>query len=819
MFMIMTVLLLFVPFVEKADAYGITNQEKVVDVGKDHFVVLKEDGSVWSWGDNTYGQMGSDAPSASYKSPLQVKKPDGNRFMNATAVVAGAYHTVVLEDGKVWTWGMNSYGQLGYSSTIISGKTKAGENNEQPTEVPGLPKIIAIAAGDYHTLAVAEDGTVWAWGRNAFGQLGRAGLADSSTPLQVTGAADIIAVAAGAEHSLALTSDGKVFGWGRNTVGQLGNNETKHVNITATQVSGLTNIMEIAAGDNHSYALKQTDSTIWAWGSNTYGQLGDGGKENKLVPVQVKGISDVAVISSGDNHAIALKADGTVWTWGRNTYSTASFPASNRTAPIQIRGLSDAVAIGGGGGRNGTDSYTLAVHRNGTLWYWDSWSADTTTQEPIFNQIAGIEQVKQPLEYPFVQRDQVLFRYDGKPGTEAVTVSGSFNDWVDIPLTDADGDNMWELQVSLPSGEYHYGFKVNGQWTVDPLNRKKTMNGLNPLSVLTVAPYAKVSPTINGSEVTFTYSSYDYNGKLEKKLDPDGLDSDPYPDQVGANTEYVAVVGNFSNGEEEIPMKKLANNTWVLTKTLKPGNYLYSYIVRDSTSKSPYSEKRNDPLNPNLQTNSITGIVRNTFTVSELLPTNIPVTGISLSKGPTLDLVVGEIESVQETIMPANASNKSVTWASTAKEVVQVDENGQMTAHAPGTAVIICTTANGKTAYLTVTVNPKDNALSYPRVGYKIIPAKTGVDPNKVWIVQFSKAIDENSLVLNTVAVVDATGENVHIARRVLPNDPTKIEVRLADGYQYKPGATYYLFIEKTVKTTTGVPLKEPVQMKFTIKL
>ena len=118
------------------------------------------------------------------------------------------------------------------------------------------------------------------------------------------------------------------------------------------------------------------------------------------------------------------------------------------------------------------------------------------------------------------------------------------------------------------------------EWTPDPLNRNKTMDNFgSPFSVLNVSPYATEGPIINGKNVTFTYSSYDYNKILE----------------LDAKTDYVAVVGNFSNWEE-IPLEKQPNNTWAITKTIEPGDYYYSFIVRD-LSMSPNAEKRNDPLN------------------------------------------------------------------------------------------------------------------------------------------------------------------------------------------------------------------------------
>lgn len=774
---------LVAPFPKVAGAYSGVNHEKVVDAGKNHFVVLKDDGSVWSWGDNTYGQLGAGGGGTS---PAPITKTDGNRLLKIKAIAVGGYHTVALdEDGTVWTWGRNSYGQLAQPIT-------SPYKNDNPTPVKLPEPVIAIAAGDNHTLAVTESGDVWAWGRNAFGQLGE-NSGDSSTPVKVSGLSGIVAVAAGAEHSVALQSDGTVWTWGRNTTGQLGNGETTDVNNTPRKVPGLTNIMEIAAGDNHTLALKQDGTTIWAWGSNAYGQLGDGGREDKLYPIQVQGINGVTSIAAGDNHTIALKNDGTVWEWGRN----ASGIGTSRSTPVQIKGASNMVSIGGGGG---ADSFTLTVRQDGTVWSWNSTSSDPTTKEPVMNQVQGINSVRQQVEFPFVQGGQVLFRYYGDNSTKSVKVNGSFNNWVDLPLTNV-GNNVWELQIPLKSGEYNYGFIVNGKWMPDPLNRNKTVDNFgNPLSVLKVLPYAIEGPIINGKNVTFSYNSFDYGGMLE----------------LSARTEYVAVIGSFSNWEE-IPLERQPNNTWSITKTLEPGDYYYSFVVRDA-SVSPNTEKRNDLLNSDLESNSITGISRNKFHVSELLPNTVPVSGITLNRGPLLDLVVGEQETVRETVNPSNASNKNVNWTSSNPNIVNVDDNGKLTAISKGTAVIICTSVDGgKTVMITVTVNEQDNAVSYPRVGYKDYGSNTGVISNKVWRVKFNQPLDRNSLVPDNVYILNESGIKVPLAY-ILQSDEKTLEIRLADGFRYSPGASYYLFIEKGVKTIYGSPLNQPIQMKFTVQ-
>lgn len=790
------------PVSQTAEAYGVTKHEAVVDVGKNHFLVLKEDGSVWGWGDHKYGQLGANGSTTS--TPIPIQEENGNRLLNIKAIAAGGNHSVALfekidKDGKlitkVLTWGDNTFGQLGHSLDNSMSKL--------PQEVVGLTtRIIAIAAGDNHTLAVDESGQVWAWGRNAFGQLGL-GEKDKNnfspeplkTPVKVKGLPNsIVAVATGAEHSVALDSNGTVWAWGRNTAGQLGNGTTTNVNPEPTEVLGLSNIVEIAAGANHTLALKQDSTNVYAWGSNAYGQLGDGGLESKLRPVQVKDMSKVKMVASGDNHTITVKEDGTVWMWGKNTSGTGS----SRTTPIEVKGLINAIAIGGGG-----DSNTLAVKDDGTVWQWDQSSSDPTTKEPIFKKVSGIDEVMKKSEFPFVQGSQVLFRYIGNYTTSSVEVYGSFNNWESIPL-DKISVNTWQLQVELQPGQYIYGFKVDGEWTVDPLNPDKTVEikDGSPYSVLKVAPYAVEGPVISNKDVTFTYSSFDYNGLLE----------------LDAKTTYVAVKGDFTEWRE-VPLTKQTNNVWTLKQTLESGDHAYSFVVSDART-GPNKEERNDPLNPNIGTNAVTNISRNLFYVTEDILSKVPVTGVTISKGTNLELVVGETTSLNATVLPTNATNKNVSWSSNKPSVVSVNETGKLIAHTAGEATIIVSTVDGgKTAFVNVKVEKKDDAIPYPRVGYKNEGDRTGVSPTRVWKINFNQALDSTSLNENTVYVMNESGIKMPLGYQLSNNDET-LEIRLQNGYQYGKGENYYLFIEKTVKTKNGgVQLKEPVQMKFTIQL
>jgi alpha-tubulin suppressor-like RCC1 family protein len=207
--------------------------------------------------------------------------------------------------------------------------------------------ITAITRGNWHSLALTSDGTVWAWGRNSWGQLGNGTWNNSNVPVQVSGLTGITAIAAGAAYSLALKSDGTVWTWGDNGDGQLGNRTWDNSNLPV-QVSGLTGITTIAAGDSHSLALKN-DGTVWAWGYNRHGQLGNGTNKDSNVPVQVSGLTGITAISAaGDSHSIALKNDGTIWAWGDNgDGELGNGTNKDSNVPVQVSGLIGVTTIAG----------------------------------------------------------------------------------------------------------------------------------------------------------------------------------------------------------------------------------------------------------------------------------------------------------------------------------------------------------------------------------------------------------------------------------------------------------------------------------------
>jgi alpha-tubulin suppressor-like RCC1 family protein len=282
---------------------------------------------------------------------------------HAAHIAAGGAHTIALkQDGTLWAWGWNEYGQLGIGSADL-------DAHPTPVQVGTNNTWTAVAAGWAHTMALKADGTLWAWGWNSAGQLGN-GSADGNlsivahpTPIQIVIAINTkkwTAVATGGEHTIALKEDGTLWAWGLNASGQLGNG-TRDNQLQPVQIAGTT-WTSVAAGGDHTIVLKD-DGTLWAWGLNAYGQLGDGTTDDQLKPVQIAGTTWTNV-TAGGAHTIALKTDGTLWAWGWNEYGQlGDGTTDDQLKPVQIAGTTWTNVTAGG-------AHTIARMANGTLWAW-----------------------------------------------------------------------------------------------------------------------------------------------------------------------------------------------------------------------------------------------------------------------------------------------------------------------------------------------------------------------------------------------------------------------------------------------------------------
>ncbi len=331
---------------------SLTNVIATAAGGYRHSMALKDDGTLWLWGSNFYGQLGNGTNTSS-NIPVQLIG-FGSSF---SSIAAGYGHSLALNGGIIQAWGMNGAGQLG----IAFGNTT---DTNSPFLVSSLSGITAIAAGDQHSLALHADGTLWSWGFNGAGQLGDGTNTYSTVPVPVNSLTGITAIAGGYGHSMALKNDGTVWIWGFNSNGQLGNGTSgfgTETNVPA-QLTALSGIVAIEAGDYHSLALKN-DGTIWTWGLNQYGQLGNGTIVDSNVPVQVGSLTGIAAIAGGYAHSVALRNDGTVWAWGRNNWGQLGDGTNTDShLPTQVMGLCQIAT----GVVEGTDDASFGIFPNPT---------------------------------------------------------------------------------------------------------------------------------------------------------------------------------------------------------------------------------------------------------------------------------------------------------------------------------------------------------------------------------------------------------------------------------------------------------------------
>ncbi len=298
-----------------------------VDGGTTHSLTATEDGSVWGWGNNYYGQLG-DGSTTDSLIPVQISGLAGVR-----QVSAGRGHSLALmENGTVWAWGWNSRGQLGDGTQTW---------RSTPVQVPDLTDIKAVSAGYYHSLALKNDGTVWAWGGNTSGQLGDGTWSMRKSPVRVLYLSDVKAVSAGSFHSLALKEDGSVWAWGLNSSGQLGINTTES-SPDPVQVTALNEVAAVAAGGLHSLAVK-SDGTVLAFGSDGLAPTED------LTPVAVAGLTGVISATAGESSSFVMCDDRSLWAWGSNYSGTlGDGTTEERHTPVRVLCPAGIIAIGAG---------------------------------------------------------------------------------------------------------------------------------------------------------------------------------------------------------------------------------------------------------------------------------------------------------------------------------------------------------------------------------------------------------------------------------------------------------------------------------------
>ncbi len=319
-----------------------------------HSLLLKSNGSLWSTGWNLYGQLGNSNYATAY--PYGTNLPVQMVASNVTAIAVGGGHSLFLKsDGSLWVMGWNAYGQLG------DGTTDNGNYETNRPEQIVASGVAAIAAGLNHSLFLKNNGSLWAMGDNSDGQLGDGttdnGNYETNRPEQIV-ASGVAAIAAGYRHSLFLMSNGSLWAMGNNAYGQLGDGTYNNTNQPVQIVAG--NVTAIAAGDQHSLFLKN-DGSLWAMGNNRAGQLGDPTVGTTNSPDEIA-TGNVTAIAAGSAHSLFLMSNGSLWVMGNNHYGQLGNGTDNNTnSPVQIM-ASGVTAIAAGYG------HSLLLKSNGSLW-------------------------------------------------------------------------------------------------------------------------------------------------------------------------------------------------------------------------------------------------------------------------------------------------------------------------------------------------------------------------------------------------------------------------------------------------------------------
>ena len=376
---------------------GAWNLQQVRDKKLKNLWSYASETNLYVWGRNEHGQLGlNQAPSLAISSPTQVPGTWGeNNGMIETdrRLSARDYVLNIRNDGSLWGWGLNNKGQLGQGNTAnksspiqigggfdwaslgdlshyaVSCATKTdgtlwfwgdGDSKHQygavvdrssPTQVPGTTWSASFTGYD-NSGALKTDGTLWTWGTNGYGQLGHNSRTDTNDPTQVGSDTTWSSATGGYKYNFGLKTDGTLWAWGENDNGALGLNQTNpgtgaNSMSSPTQVPGTTWTQKISSGVTVTLAIK-TDGTLWTWGKNEYGQLGQNNVTLYSSPVQIPGTNWDKVAVGNYYQMFGIKTDGTLWTWGDNRYGSLAINSEVKySSPVQIPGTWETV-IGAG---------------------------------------------------------------------------------------------------------------------------------------------------------------------------------------------------------------------------------------------------------------------------------------------------------------------------------------------------------------------------------------------------------------------------------------------------------------------------------------
>ena len=700
-----------------------------VSNGSYHSFGLTSDGRIYAWGRNTSGELGIGTTLARSNVPIAVKTTgtpmDGKvvKQVEGGGRYEGSHSIALASDGTVYTWGLNQYGQLGNNTTT---------NSRSPIAVQaaGTPlagkTIVQVAAGADHSLALDSDGALYAWGSNAYGQLGNGTTTNSSVPVAVKIAGTplagktIIQIVAGANHNMVLTSDGAVYTWGWNYHGQLGNNTKTNSNtIVAVQTIGTPlagkKIVKIAAGQGHSLALTG-DGIVYTWGRNDTGQLGNNATTDAMLPVAVTvtgtpmNNKTIVEIASGARHSLAIDSNGKVYAWGHNSSGQLGNNSTvNALTPVAVQAPADKniIQVSGGGWLGASSS---ALTSNGTVYSWgrdfDGQLGDGTNNDSYVPVITTINLVDTP---------SIPTHVMAKPGDTTATiswqapiVSGGQNITGYVLQYQVIGASSWTTVNVVAAATSHTTTGLTNDQTYRIRLAAKTTAGTGDFSnVVLVTPHAKpaitnVSPAIGpiagGQNVTITGTNFVLkNKKIMQTVNGNGyslaLSADGTVYAWGRN-EYGQLGNGVTATNSPTPVAVKTTGTSMDGKTIMQVAAGATHSLALATDGTIYAWGKNEY-----------GQLGNDSTINSPIPVAVKTTGTPMDGKKIIQIHAGYEHSL------ALASDGTVyTWGR--NNFGQLGKNDATDAHIPAAVRTLGTPMAGKIIVQLAAGNSQSIALA-----------------------------------------------------------------------------------------------------------
>jgi len=436
----------------------------------------------------------------------------------AQKLSVGEDHSMYIDsNGQLWAWGEGSLGQLGDGTAT---------DKPTPVQVASDTAWVEVACGFDHNLALKADGTLWVWGYGSSGALGTGASTNVLSPMQLGTDNDWAQIEAGSKYSLAIKTDGSLWGWGVNYDGQLGFVPYSGSVYAPTQAGIENNWAGITAGERHTLAVK-TDGTLWAWGANTYSQLGDGTNITRTAPVQIGTDQDWKQISAGYYSSRALKYDGSLWIWG-----SGDLAIGNNNIPTNLWSETDWLQVVAG------KSFTFVIKNNSTRWGWGFNSSGQLGDGTITGYYDDLTQIDSENAWALINTGgyhSLALKDDGTVWSWGKNSSGQLGDGtttdryeptqINFPV-DSDGDGIFDSEDAFPT-DPAASIDTDNDGYPDQWNEGYTNSDSTTELTIDIFPHDSTEWTDSDDDGVGDNSDMFYNDPAAS-LDSDG---DGYPDE------------------------------------------------------------------------------------------------------------------------------------------------------------------------------------------------------------------------------------------------------------------------------------------------